>query len=64
MSTTVSVATPAIEPATQRFIDAIAAAGNPALPDLSPDAANKVLPDLQSQPVPLLTVRDAPQHAT
>jgi acetyl esterase len=42
---------PVLEPATQKFIDALAAAGGPPLYTLSPDAARDVLAGAQAQPV-------------
>jgi len=42
-------AKPSLEPTTQRFIDSLA--GSPPLSTLSPDAAHKVLTDLQAKPV-------------
>lgn len=56
MTATVSTTTQALEPVTQRFIDALAAAGGPALADLGPQAAHQGLTDLQSKPVALLPV--------
>lgn len=43
-----------LEPATQAFVDALAASGAPPLYQLEPAAAHAVLTDLQSQPVTLL----------
>jgi len=43
--------TPTLEPTTQKFIDALSAAGGPPLYTLSPDAARKVLAGAQAQPV-------------
>jgi acetyl esterase len=40
---------PILEPVAQRFIDSLA--GSPPLSTLSPDAAHKVLTDLQAKPV-------------
>jgi len=40
---------PSLEPATQRFIESLA--GSPPLSTLTPDAAHKVLTDLQAKPV-------------
>ena len=48
---TVSPATPTLESATQKFVDALSAAGGPPLYTLSPDAARKVLAGAQAQPV-------------
>jgi acetyl esterase len=48
---TASPATPTLESATQKFIDALSAAGGPPLYTLSPDAARKVLAGAQAQPV-------------
>ncbi|WP_266180368.1 alpha/beta hydrolase [Dyella humicola] len=45
-----SAATP-LEPATQKFIDGLAAAGGPPIYTLTPDQARKVLDDAQSGPV-------------
>jgi acetyl esterase len=44
-------ATPVLEPTTQKFTDALAAAGGPPLYTLSPDAARDVLAGAQAQPV-------------
>ena len=44
-------ADPALEPTTQKFVDGIAAKGGPPIYTLSPDAARKVLADLQSGPI-------------
>jgi acetyl esterase len=44
-------AAPVLEPTTQKFIDALAAAGGPPLYTLSPDAARDVLAGAQAQPV-------------
>jgi acetyl esterase len=44
-------AAPVLEPATQKFIDALAAAGGPPIYTLSPDAARDVLAGAQAQPV-------------
>src|SRR6185369_10722935 len=40
---------PSLEPATQRFIESLA--GSPPLSTLTPDAAHKVLTDLQAKPM-------------
>jgi acetyl esterase len=45
----VGLSKPSLEPATQRFIDSLA--GSPPLSTLTPDAAHKVLTDLQAKPV-------------
>jgi acetyl esterase len=42
---------PVLEPRTQEFVDALAAAGGPPLYDLSPAAAREVLTSIQSIPV-------------
>ncbi len=42
---------PAVEPGTQKFLDALAAAGGPPIYTLSPEAARKVLSGAQSGPV-------------
>src|SRR5688500_8339709 len=47
---------PAREPSTQRFVDALAAAGGPPLDTLSPDAARDVLTAVQAVPVAKLPV--------
>jgi acetyl esterase/lipase len=44
-------APPVLEPTTQKFIDALAAAGGPPIYTLSPDAARDVLAGAQAQPV-------------
>jgi acetyl esterase len=44
-------AVPVLEPATQKFIDGLAAAGGPPLYTLSPDDARKVLAGAQAAPV-------------
>ena len=44
-------AAPVLEPTTQKFIDALAAAGGPPIYTLSPDAARDVLAGAQAQPV-------------
>jgi acetyl esterase len=44
-------AAPVLEPTTQKFIDALTAAGGPPLYTLSPDAARDVLAGAQAQPV-------------
>jgi acetyl esterase len=44
-------AAPVLEPTTQKFIDALAAAGGPPIYILSPDAARDVLAGAQAQPV-------------
>jgi acetyl esterase len=41
---------PQLEPATQAFIDKLTAAGGPALYDMTPQAARKVLDDIQADP--------------
>ena len=46
---------PALEPTTQRFIDALAAAGGPPIYTLSPAAARDVLAGAQAQPVAKLS---------
>lgn len=51
---TATIALPPLEPATQKFIDDLAAAGGKPLYQLSPAEAHQVLTNLQSQPVPLL----------
>jgi hypothetical protein len=53
--------TPTLEPTTQKFIDALSAAGGPPLYTLSPDAARKVLAGAQAQPVAKLpaSIEDA-----
>jgi acetyl esterase len=43
---------PVLEPTTQKFIDALAAAGGPPIYTLSPDAARDVLAGAQAQPSP------------
>ena len=48
---TAPVDLPALEPTTQRFIDSLA--GSPPLSTLSPEAAHKLLTDLQAKPVPM-----------
>lgn len=52
--TALATALPPLEPVTQKFIDAVNAAGGKPLSELAPVAAHKVLTDLQSQPIPLL----------
>jgi acetyl esterase len=51
---------PVLEPTTQKFIDALAAAGGPPIYTLSPEAARDVLADAQAQPVakPQASVED------
>jgi acetyl esterase len=44
-------AAPVLEPATQKFLDSLAAAGGPPIYTLSPDAARDVLAGAQAQPV-------------
>ena len=44
-------ADPALEPTTQKFVDGLAAKGGPPIYTLSPEAARKVLSDLQSGPI-------------
>jgi acetyl esterase len=44
-------ADPVLEPATQKFIDGLVAAGGPPIYTLSPEAARKVLADAQAGPV-------------
>ena len=51
MSTPQSAAAPVLEPTTQKFMDALAAAGGPPIYTLSPDAARDVLAGAQAQPV-------------
>jgi acetyl esterase/lipase len=46
-----SFADPVLEPATQKFIDGLVAAGGPPIYTLSPEAARKVLADAQAAPV-------------
>ena len=46
-----AAAAPVLEPTTQKFIDALAAAGGPPIYTLSPDAARDVLAGAQAQPV-------------
>ena len=46
-----STAAPVLEPSTQRFIDALTAAGGPPLYTLTPNAAREVLASAQRQPV-------------
>jgi acetyl esterase/lipase len=48
---TAPVALPSLEPTTQKFIDSLA--GAPPLSTLSPEAAHKVLTDLQAKPIPM-----------
>ena len=52
--TALATALPPLEPVTQKFIDAVNAAGGKPLYQLSAADAHKVLTDLQSQPVKLL----------
>jgi acetyl esterase len=47
---------PVLEPSTQRFVDALTAAGGPPLYTLSPDAARDVLTAVQAVPVAKLPV--------
>ena len=49
-------ATPVLEPMTQKFIDALAAAGGPPIYTLTPSAAREVLASAQRQPVAKLPV--------
>lgn len=51
--TSAAWAAPVLEPATQKFLDGVAAAGGPPLYTLSPEAARGVLDKVQSTPVPL-----------
>jgi acetyl esterase len=51
MSIPQSAAAPVLEPTTQKFMDALAAAGGPPIYTLSPDAARDVLAGAQAQPV-------------
>jgi acetyl esterase len=51
MSTPQSAAAPVLEPTTQKFMDALAAAGGPPIYTLSPDTARDVLAGAQAQPV-------------
>jgi acetyl esterase len=46
-----STAAPVLEPSTQRFIDALTAAGGPPIYTLTPNAAREVLASAQRQPV-------------
>ncbi len=50
-SDAISEGTPVLEPATQKFIDALTAAGGPPLYTLTPTAAREVLAGAQRQPV-------------
>jgi acetyl esterase len=54
--TQATVALPPLEPATQKFVDDLKAAGGKPLYELSPADAHQVLTGLQSQPVRLLPV--------
>ena len=53
-SNAISDGGPVLEPATQKFIDALTAAGGPPLYTLTPTAAREVLASAQRQPVPKL----------
>src|SRR4051794_32547175 len=56
MSPVPSHGDPVLEPDTQRFVDALTAAGGPPLYTLSPDAARDVLTAVQAAPVAKLPV--------